>query len=263
MRQNLLQLSPNPSHRQPSSPSDDDSDILLDDNILDEPLHTNMASYDPNSDHFDGSQGFLPAGHHPTWQSIPATHEQVSYTPINHHNNFFTASSANHFQSHPEQHTGFSSNDAQWHQPTPLSPSSQSTPFGNYPSEPTIKPEEPYHHRIEAVPQHGLPPSSSTEHRQNAALATSPQSETGWMSASSSDHTEKAGKRENQVPFFIDNPPRLRPDGVRKKNARFEIPEDRKVDTIDKIIMATDPTDEGLLKELKQQKRLLRNRQAA
>lgn len=82
------------------------------------------------------------------------------------------------------------------------------------------------------------------------------------MSTSSSDHTEKTIKRDH-LSFFIDNPPRLRPDGVRKKNARFEIPEERKVDTIDNIIKQADPTDEALIKELKQQKRLLRNRQAA
>ena len=86
------------------------------------------------------------------------------------------------------------------------------------------------------------------------------------MSASSSDHTEKASQqpfKSDQVPFFVDNPPRLRPDGVRKKNARFEIPEERRVDTIDSFIKAADPKNEPLLKELKQQKRLLRNRQAA
>ncbi len=64
-------------------------------------------------------------------------------------------------------------------------------------------------------------------------------------------------------PLFDHNPPCQRRDGVRKKNARFEIPEDRKVETIDKIIMEADPTDDKLIKELKAQKRLLRNRQAA
>lgn len=53
----------------------------------------------------------------------------------------------------------------------------------------------------------------------------------------------------------------MRPDGIRKKNARFEIPQGRNLHNIDSLILAT--TDESEKKELKQQKRLLRNRQAA
>lgn len=53
----------------------------------------------------------------------------------------------------------------------------------------------------------------------------------------------------------------LRRDGIRKKNARFDIPAERNLKTIDQLINSTN--DESELKELKQQKRLLRNRQAA
>lgn len=52
-----------------------------------------------------------------------------------------------------------------------------------------------------------------------------------------------------------------RGDGIRKKNARFEIPPDRNLSNIDMLIAQS--TDEQEIKELKQQKRLLRNRQAA
>jgi hypothetical protein len=52
-----------------------------------------------------------------------------------------------------------------------------------------------------------------------------------------------------------------RGDGIRKKNARFEIPPDRNLSNIDQLISQS--TDEQEIKELKQQKRLLRNRQAA
>ena len=52
-----------------------------------------------------------------------------------------------------------------------------------------------------------------------------------------------------------------RRDGIRKKNGRIEIPMERNIHTIDEMIDKT--TDEDLLKELKQQKRLLRNREAA
>ncbi|KAH6957292.1 hypothetical protein DER45DRAFT_307438 [Fusarium avenaceum] len=49
--------------------------------------------------------------------------------------------------------------------------------------------------------------------------------------------------------------------GVRKKNARFEIPSERNLGKIDHLF--SESTDENEIKELKQQKRLLRNRQAA
>lgn len=53
----------------------------------------------------------------------------------------------------------------------------------------------------------------------------------------------------------------LRRDGVRKRNARFEIPPDHNLNNIDQLI--AESTNEMEIKELKQQKRLLRNRQAA
>jgi len=52
-----------------------------------------------------------------------------------------------------------------------------------------------------------------------------------------------------------------RRDGIRKKNGRIDIPQERNIHTIDEMIDKTN--DENLLKELKQQKRLLRNREAA
>ncbi|GAB7363766.1 hypothetical protein MBLNU230_g4334t1 [Neophaeotheca triangularis] len=52
-----------------------------------------------------------------------------------------------------------------------------------------------------------------------------------------------------------------RRDGIRKKNGRIDIPQERNIHTIDQLIERT--TDEDALRELKQQKRLLRNREAA
>ena len=53
----------------------------------------------------------------------------------------------------------------------------------------------------------------------------------------------------------------VRRDGIRKKNARFDIPAERTLMNIDQLIARSH--DETEIKELKQQKRLLRNRQAA
>jgi hypothetical protein len=55
--------------------------------------------------------------------------------------------------------------------------------------------------------------------------------------------------------------PRRDPNGVRKKNSRFEIPPGRSLQNIDHLIASSHNEEEK--KELKAQKRLLRNRQAA
>ncbi|KAF3402316.1 hypothetical protein DPV78_003647 [Talaromyces pinophilus] len=58
-----------------------------------------------------------------------------------------------------------------------------------------------------------------------------------------------------------DVPLRTDSDGIRKKNARFDIPAERTLSNIEEMIAQSTKEDE--IKELKQQKRLLRNRQAA
>lgn len=92
----------------------------------------------------------------------------------------------------------------------------------------------------------------------------SPQSsQGGWGSTTSSESTEHPARRmRNSDRRAVSPMSIMRPDGgIRKKNARFEIPQGRNLNNIDSLIMAT--TDEQEKKELKQQKRLLRNRQAA
>jgi hypothetical protein len=91
----------------------------------------------------------------------------------------------------------------------------------------------------------------------------SPQSsQGGWGSTTSSDSTEHPARRMRSPSHRAVSPMSVvRPDGIRKKNARFEIPQDRNLRNIDSLILGC--TDESERKELKQQKRLLRNRQAA
>lgn len=244
---------------------DDESDVELDDNILNDPTttttttSTNMA-YDHRQEAFTALHPFHPTDH-AAWQEIPQNHSSMHFNPLNQHH-FLPADPAIHYQHHPtEQTANYDVNASAWNQQSSLNSTPHSATFGAYHPEPTVKGEDGYGHAIDTN-QHDLMTSAAEQHPYPPS-ATSPQSENGWMSGSSSDHNEKMPKREVLSPVFIDNPPRLRPDGVRKKNARFEIPDDRKVDTIDKIIMQTDPNDETLLRELKQQKRLLRNRQAA
>ncbi|KAL2870077.1 putative bZIP transcription factor [Aspergillus lucknowensis] len=92
------------------------------------------------------------------------------------------------------------------------------------------------------------------------AVAMSPQSSQGWMPAST-DMPDPGSRPKNSPTYRNSSPLSVRRDGIRKKNARFEIPAERTLSNIDQLISQS--TNEDEIKELKQQKRLLRNRQAA
>ncbi|KAF2766229.1 hypothetical protein EJ03DRAFT_183319 [Teratosphaeria nubilosa] len=90
----------------------------------------------------------------------------------------------------------------------------------------------------------------------------SPHSHADWMRLAE----DESRSRPMQKRMRPNSPPMTmvdfaRRDGIRKKNGRIDIPPERNIHTIDELIDQT--TDEDLLKELKQQKRLLRNREAA
>lgn len=89
------------------------------------------------------------------------------------------------------------------------------------------------------------------------AVAMSPQSSHGWVPADMPEVSRSA----KSPTYRNSSPMSLRRDGIRKKNARFEIPAERTLSNIDQLISQS--TNEEEIKELKQQKRLLRNRQAA
>ncbi|KIW99618.1 uncharacterized protein Z518_11031 [Rhinocladiella mackenziei CBS 650.93] len=114
------------------------------------------------------------------------------------------------------------------------------------------------------VPYSGGPVNFSGYSQQDpvSAVSMSPQSsQGGWASTTSSDAAEtgralKHARYRPASPMLV-----LRSDGIRKKNAKFEIPKERNLANIDALIQQS--TNEEEKKELKQQKRLLRNRQAA
>lgn len=91
-------------------------------------------------------------------------------------------------------------------------------------------------------------------HTGNPSMPTSPQGT--WMAGQGSNKRTRP-----ESPALRGHNDLRRGDGIRKKNARFEIPADRNLHNIDSLIAMS--TDENEIKELKQQKRLLRNRQAA
>ncbi|EON61859.1 hypothetical protein W97_01077 [Coniosporium apollinis CBS 100218] len=95
------------------------------------------------------------------------------------------------------------------------------------------------------------------------AMPQSPHSHKEWMAMAASEVESRPmpkRMRPNTPPRSF-SPGFLRRDGIRKKNARFEIPAERSLLNIDHLIAQSQDEDE--IKELKQQKRLLRNRQAA
>ena len=93
------------------------------------------------------------------------------------------------------------------------------------------------------------------------SMPTSPQKDT-WITQDLKAAAQGMAKRPRPAsPIIRSHNDLRRGDGIRKKNARFDIPAERNLSNIDHLISQS--TDEQEIKELKQQKRLLRNRQAA
>jgi hypothetical protein len=91
------------------------------------------------------------------------------------------------------------------------------------------------------------------------SIPTSPMK--GWMGPGLKSHQSMAKRMRPESPPVRSHNDLRRGDGIRKKNARFDIPAERNLNNIDQLISQS--TDDMEIKELKQQKRLLRNRQAA
>ncbi len=244
-----------------------DEDLPLDDHILDSHTAFDMAAVEHNQrrESFASSASLVS----PTQQAWP----EYSYNPEppmnfpvgNNAQNVFTENGATQY-THPNapQFAPFGNHMAPWTQQNNIAPEPGTTGFNTFASDlDNVKAEAPYtadgHPSQNANPYGGLPAHVDSEYPPYPMTAASPQ----W-STSSSDAVEKIPRSgQYQSPMFNHNPPTLRRDGVRKKNARFEIPEGRNLQTIDELINSTNPNNEDEIKELKQQKRLLRNRQAA
>ena len=94
-------------------------------------------------------------------------------------------------------------------------------------------------------------------------MSASPPPGKDWMNMPEQGHTDSSIPKRLRGQSDARYPPGFRNgDGIRKKNARFEIPQERNLANIDRLIEDANG-DEEQVKELKQQKRLLRNRQAA
>ncbi len=245
-----------------------EDDGTLEDSLLDS-TSFNMAAAEHNQRRasFAGSASLVSPTQQ-TWTDFPYHPEPTSNYPMSSHHptGLFPEHAGAQYPHHDgPQFATYSSQMVPWQQQTSLAPDATNTGFSTFPSEvDTIKPEAPYTGDVDPT-QHAssaygrLPVQMDSEYSQYPASAASPQ----W-STSSSDAVEKIPRSgQFNSPMFNHNPPHLRRDGVRKKNARFDIPEGRNLQTIDELINSANPNNEDEIKELKQQKRLLRNRQAA
>ncbi|CAI6286375.1 unnamed protein product [Periconia digitata] len=115
------------------------------------------------------------------------------------------------------------------------------------------------------MPFQGLPVQSnvrpSSVFPQGPERPLSPHTNSEWMAFNQQEMDARPGPKRMR-PSSPSRPFTPRRDGgIRKKNARFDIPAERNLLNIDHLIQNCQNEDD--LKELKQQKRLLRNRQAA
>lgn len=255
-----LHISPTASLHAPSLA--DDCESVLDENVLSSPCNSTMSPTQEahRRQSFPDVVAFNSDRHH-TWSEFPVHSEPSSAGP----QQYFFEQNTESFSRHAALNPPFNQN-MHWQLQNGMSACAPPVAF-----EAAFTPD--YDVKDPSIIQHDpiVPQASESNgfggssmealppYHAKQQTSTSPQSEHSWES---NDHAETPALPKDQLAgVFNSNPPLLRRDGIRKKNARFEIPAERTLRTIDQLIANT--TDEQTVKELKQQKRLLRNRQAA
>lgn len=213
------------------------------------------------------------------WEDFTVNNSAFVDRPISSNNPFFDPSSSMTFNNNNPYRASMA---VQQPQPTwsmPETPTEASTPTAT-------KAFDPFTHDFDTGPPvtfQGMPMGSNAQHQfngsamasnnvrpsavfppaqpDNPAVPMSPHSNKEWMEMSAMEQRSAPKRMRQSSPSRPYSPGFPRRDGIRKKNARFDIPSERNLLNIDQLIAhCTDPEE---LKELKQQKRLLRNRQAA
>ena len=249
----------------PKGHLEQEDDPVLDEHILDSSsFDTALMDNVPRRQSFASTASLL-SPRQQNWPDFAYNNDATPTASLDHQAPLFPEHVAHHFASGAPPYPSCSSHMAAWSsQPNLGSDSSNAAVYTAFNADlEDVKLEEPFNHEVVQPSQHnpygGLPRHSAPEYRPDVASVASPQ----W-STSSSDAVEKIPRSGHvQSPTFNHNAPTLRRDGVRKKNARFDIPDGHNVHTIDLLIAAADPTNEEKIRTLKQEKRLLRNRQAA
>jgi len=250
--------------------SEEDESSVLDENILDSytpdmsPLTGNRRDSftDTNANFSPREDAWSDYAHHDVHAPVRVSTGST--------NPFFEQNNNNPFmRAHASQPTAYGQQSSTWAMDGPSGSCTPTAVYDHFPSE-----YEPHCTgsyaagavgSIDATTYGGLPYRAGTVFGADGSLSTSPTtSGKDWMSMNSSDPLEPRSipkRMRPGSPSYRSHSPLLRRDGIRKKNARFEIPAERNLQNIDQLIGLT--SDEQEIKELKQQKRLLRNRQAA
>ncbi|AEO65454.1 uncharacterized protein THITE_2112457 [Thermothielavioides terrestris NRRL 8126] len=242
----------------------EDEDGTLDDNILDQSaLDSGLEMSPPMAESRRDSFAVAPSLFSPKtedWQSV-----EMQSVPSN--NPFFDQQSNNPFlrmdqsqqaayQSHawPMASSGSATPQLQAFDGLPVEYDSTNLAMFHRPATMQTPTPTPFN-----VPANPVPMFQQLGQPGPQSIPTSPQKE-GWM-AQDFKAQAMAKKPRPASPLIRSHNELRRGDGIRKKNARFDIPAERNLSNIDQLIAQS--TDEQEIKELKQQKRLLRNRQAA
>ena len=252
---------------QRQSQADEDSFSVLDDAILDpDTIAMSPAMHQRRESLAESSRVFSPA--EGSWSSYQYSTENTNISSSEHAMNSLIGQECNTFaRSDASQNVGYPNQSTTW---TMGGPSGSCTPTAGFEGmnsdySNSILPTY-IHATAHASPPNtydGLHIHAAPGFQSKAIPPKSPQSGKDWTSISSSEQTVEwtSTQGRSDTPFHPADLHMFRREGIRKKNARFEIPAERNLRTIDHLINQTN--DEQEIKELKQQKRLLRNRQAA
>ncbi|KAI1816490.1 bZIP transcription factor [Poronia punctata] len=236
---------------------DDEDTGILDDSILDPSAIDSGLDMSPpmagsRRDSF-AVAGSLFSPKTEDWHSV-----DMQSVPSN--NPFLEPSNTNPFTRSADQTQGpFGSQNQPWsmtHGSGTCTPVQYDGLEATYDSNPSVFQQRPLSMQTPFGNSAGHVPLFSTVGTSNPSMPTSPQKD--WMSGEFKNQSLKRSHVESSIRSHNEM---RRGDGIRKKNARFDIPAERNLDNIDTLISQS--TDDQEIKELKQQKRLLRNRQAA
>ncbi|KAF2118521.1 hypothetical protein BDV96DRAFT_643764 [Lophiotrema nucula] len=253
--------------RKPSTFSFDDN-AALDSGILDTPTIMSPTT---------STQGIF-SPDTSLWEDFSAGQfvDRTANSSVVHHNGtnpFFTEQSNNPFARLPANQAATYGQQTSWavqdnsgsRTPTAAKPLNPFGP-GDFDSAPSTFGQAPSHLQSAFGAQHGLP--MHTNVRPSSVFPPSlpeqpmsPHSNAEWMAMNQQEMDARPGPKRMRANSPLRSFSPRRDGGIRKKNARFDIPSDRTLLNIDQLIANCSNDDE--MKELKQQKRLLRNRQAA
>jgi hypothetical protein len=236
---------------------EEDEGSILDENILD---HSALDSGLEMSPPMNGSRRESFAVSSSLFSPKADEWHHVDMQPMSSNNPFVDQNQNNPFLRVDSQSSAYGQQGHGWNMGNGSGMSTPMQVHDGLPSE--FEVNAPVFQRPMQTPFTGNPqmPLFSSNSTTNGSIPTSPQKD--WNGPETMDHRAMPKRMRPHSPTLRSHTEMSRRgDGIRKKNARFDIPAERNLNNIDHLISQS--TDEQEIKELKQQKRLLRNRQAA